>query len=248
MDLEMGGRTSGAISRPDAIGISIDGGERDQYWLRQLAIADSAIVVVRATCVLLRERAVVQGVPRHSEGFFCERRRNIKDRALATWRSSPPSWGSFPVPALFHANSNKFGGAVPDLIALRYFYDLKLAVYTFPTDVLGLTNSTFIDIWFNSFYGELPARLFCSFPLVETIFINNSQFSGLPVNYLSLANNRLTGPIAASIPRLRCQQPNTPWRRSSSKTGSSAASPTNSACSPRAINDGTNQLTCAGLI
>jgi hypothetical protein len=81
--------------------------------------------------------------------------------------------------ALFHAYSNDFGGAVPSLRSLQYFYELnlsnnKLAPAAFPTDVLGLTNATFVDIRFNSFHGKLPTGIFCSFPKVEAIFINNN--------------------------------------------------------------------------
>jgi hypothetical protein len=159
----------------------------------------------------------------HYLGFYCEAPPNVTDRALASvdfngyYLQSPSLVGfvdALPDLALFHANSNNFGGAVPNLRALQYFYELdlsnnKLAPCPFPTDVLGLTNSTFIDIRFNSFYGSLPVGLFCSFPQVEAIFVNNNQFSGnlpynlgdSPVNYLSLANNKFTGPIPTSIAR-----------------------------------------------
>ncbi|XP_062186099.1 uncharacterized protein At4g06744-like [Phragmites australis] len=157
------------------------------------------------------------------KGFFCERPPNVSDRTIASvdfngYRLQSASLRGFvdalPDLALFHANSNDFGGAVPALRGLQYFYELdlsnnKLAPAIFPTDVLGLTNATFVDIRFNSFNGELPAGLFCSFPKVQAIFVNNNQFSGSlpanigdsPVNYLSLANNRFTGEIPKSIAR-----------------------------------------------
>ncbi|CAD6263147.1 unnamed protein product [Miscanthus lutarioriparius] len=157
------------------------------------------------------------------KGFFCERPPNVTDRTIASVDfngymlradSLQDFINSLPDLALFHANSNDFGGAVPALGGLQYFYELdlsnnKLAPATFPTDVLGLTNATFIDIRFNSFYGELPAGVFCRFPRVQAIFVNNNQFSGSlpdnigqsPVNYLSLANNRFTGEIPKSIAR-----------------------------------------------
>ena len=58
-------------------------------------------------------------------------------------------------------------------------------------------------------FRSLPEGLFSSFPQIEAIFLNNNQFSGYlpdnlgdsPVNYLSLANNQLTGPIPSSIAR-----------------------------------------------
>jgi hypothetical protein len=157
------------------------------------------------------------------KGFFCEKPPNVNERALASvdfngYMLQSASLVSFvdalPDLALFHANSNNFGGVVPNLRALQYFYELdlsnnKLAPCPFPTDVLGLTNSTFIDIRFNKFLGGLPAGLFCSFPIVEAIFVNNNKFDGKlpdnlgdsPVNYLSLANNQFTGPIPSSIAR-----------------------------------------------
>ncbi|KAM3368498.1 hypothetical protein ACQJBY_016803 [Aegilops geniculata] len=157
------------------------------------------------------------------KGFFCGRPINVSDRTVASvdlngFNLRSDSLQGFvdglPDLALFHANSNSFGGAVPNLRGLQYFYELdlsnnKLAPAPFPTDVLGLTNCTFIDIRFNSFFGELPAGLFSSFPEVEAIFVNNNRFSGQlpdnlgdsPVNYLALANNDFTGPIPSSIGR-----------------------------------------------
>ncbi|KAF0893051.1 hypothetical protein E2562_021314 [Oryza meyeriana var. granulata] len=157
-------------------------------------------------------------------GFYCERPPKIQDRALASvdlngYNLQSSSLKDFvdalPDLALFHANSNNFGGTVPDLSRLPYFYELdlsnnKLAPTTFPTDVLKLRNATFVDIRFNSFYGELPGGVFCSFPQVQAIFVNNNQFSGnlpdnigdSPVNYLSLANNKFTGEIPKSITRM----------------------------------------------
>jgi len=190
----------------------------------------------RAYLVIQRFKKTITSDPQHItdswcgtdicnsyKGFFCEKPPNVKDKALASvdfngflLRSASLVGfvDALPDLALFHANSNYFGGVVPNLRALQYFYELdlsnnKLAYCTFPTDVLGLTNSTFIDIRFNNFYGQLPALLFCSFPIVEAIFVNNNQFSGKlpdnlgdsPVNYLSLANNQFTGPIPASIAR-----------------------------------------------
>uniref|UniRef100_J3LZD5 Leucine-rich repeat-containing N-terminal plant-type domain-containing protein n=1 Tax=Oryza brachyantha TaxID=4533 RepID=J3LZD5_ORYBR len=158
------------------------------------------------------------------KGFFCERPPNVSDRTIASvdfngYNLQSSSIKDFvdalPDLALFHANSNNFGGAVPDLSGLQYFYELdlsnnKLAPNPFPTDVLKLRNATFVDIRFNSFYGELPGGVFCSFPQVQAIFVNNNQFSGnlpdnigdSPVNYLSLANNKFTGEIPKSITRM----------------------------------------------
>ncbi|KAL6651006.1 hypothetical protein ACP70R_009931 [Stipagrostis hirtigluma subsp. patula] len=157
------------------------------------------------------------------KGFFCDRPPNVADRTVASvdfngYRLQAPSLRGFvdglPDLALFHANSNGFGGAVPALGGLQYFYELdlsnnQLAPGAFPAEVLAITNATFVDIRFNSFTGELPAGVFSSFPKVQAIFVNNNQFSGSlpdnlgdsPVNYLSLANNRFTGEIPRSIAR-----------------------------------------------
>ncbi|KAF8704193.1 hypothetical protein HU200_031689 [Digitaria exilis] len=147
------------------------------------------------------------------KGFFCQRPPNVSDRTIASVDFNGYML-RLPDLALFHANSNDFGGAVPALAGLQYFYELdlsnnRLAPAPFPTDVLGLTNATFIDLRFNSFYGELPVGVFCRFPRIQAIFDNNNQFSGSlpdnigqsPVNYLSLANNRFTGEIPKSIAR-----------------------------------------------
>uniref|UniRef100_A0A0D9W6W0 Leucine-rich repeat-containing N-terminal plant-type domain-containing protein n=1 Tax=Leersia perrieri TaxID=77586 RepID=A0A0D9W6W0_9ORYZ len=158
------------------------------------------------------------------KGFFCERPPKITDRAIASvdfngFNLQSSSLKEFvdalPDLALFHANSNNFGGFIPDLSRLPYFYELdvsnnKLASAPFPTDVLKLKNATFVDIRFNNFYGDLPGGVFCSFPQVQAIFVNNNQFSGTlpdnigdsPVNYLSLANNKFTGEIPKSIARM----------------------------------------------
>ncbi|KAL6903664.1 hypothetical protein ACP4OV_004477 [Aristida adscensionis] len=157
------------------------------------------------------------------KGFFCDRPPNVTDRTIASvdfngYRLQSASLRGFVDGltdlALFHANSNDFGGAVPALRGLQYFYELdlsnnKLAPAAFPAEVLEITNATFVDIRFNSFTGELPAGVFCSFPKVQALFLNNNQFSGAlpdtigdsPASYLSLANNRFTGEIPRSIAR-----------------------------------------------
>ncbi|GMJ12845.1 hypothetical protein like AT4G06744 [Hibiscus trionum] len=114
--------------------------------------------------------------------------------------------------AIFHANSNKFSGSVPDFSKLRYFYELDISNNafsgTFPTTVIGIKDLSFLDIRFNSFAGEVPPEIFNQ-PL-EVLFINNNDFTAklpenfgsTPVLYLTLANNRLTGPIPRSIRNL----------------------------------------------
>ncbi|KAE8772565.1 hypothetical protein D1007_55434 [Hordeum vulgare] len=137
------------------------------------------------------------------KGFFCGRPINVSDRTVASvdlngYNLRSDSLQGFvdglPDLALFHANSNNFGGAVPNLRGLQYFYELDLS------------NNKLAPA---PFFGELPAGLFSSFPEVEAIFVNNNRFSGQlpdnlgdsPVNYLSLANNDFTGPIPSSIGR-----------------------------------------------
>ncbi|KAE8716767.1 cysteine proteinase RD21a-like [Hibiscus syriacus] len=60
--------------------------------------------------------------------------------------------------AIFHANSNKFSGTVPDFSKVRYFYELDISNNgfsgTFPTTVIGIKDSSFLDIRFNSFAGD----------------------------------------------------------------------------------------------
>ncbi|PKA62560.1 Uncharacterized protein AXF42_Ash012146 [Apostasia shenzhenica] len=111
--------------------------------------------------------------------------------------------------ALFHANSNGFGGTVPSLTGLQYLYELDLSNNklsgSFPSAVLPLNNLRFLDIRYNFFAGAVSPIVF--FLPVEVLFLNNNGFSQpLPVSlgrttakYLTLANNGFTGPIPKSI-------------------------------------------------
>ncbi|KAE8721764.1 putative leucine-rich repeat containing protein [Hibiscus syriacus] len=114
--------------------------------------------------------------------------------------------------AIFHANSNRFFGSVPDVSKLRYFYELDISnngfTGTFPTTVIGIKDLSVLDIRFNSFAGEVPPEIFNQ--ALEVLFINDNDFTAklpenfgsTPVLYLTLANNRLTGPIPQSIRNL----------------------------------------------
>ncbi|KAF2321060.1 hypothetical protein GH714_033342 [Hevea brasiliensis] len=90
--------------------------------------------------------------------------------------------------AIFHANSNKFKGSVPDDIGvenIKYFYELDLSNNNyhggFPTSVLAARQLTFLDI-----SQQLPN--------------NVGSTSAL---YLTFANNLFTGPIPNSIGRAK---------------------------------------------
>ncbi|KAK7318193.1 hypothetical protein RJT34_02892 [Clitoria ternatea] len=114
--------------------------------------------------------------------------------------------------ALFHANSNNFGGTIsPQIANLPYLYELDVSNNhlsgPFPMAVLGMTNLTFLDLRFNSFSGAVPPGIFTQ--NLQVLFINNNIFTqGLPENLgnthillLTLANNKFMGPIPRSLPK-----------------------------------------------
>ncbi|KAL6010399.1 hypothetical protein ACLOJK_000830 [Asimina triloba] len=113
--------------------------------------------------------------------------------------------------AFFHANSNRFKGALNiDFTKLPFFYELdvsnNLITAPFPTSVLTL-NLTFLDLRFNFFSGPVPPQVFLNYKYVEVIFLNNNAFSqsipdavgNTPAQYLTFANNQFTGGIPRSI-------------------------------------------------
>ncbi|KAK3143412.1 hypothetical protein QOZ80_4AG0299990 [Eleusine coracana subsp. coracana] len=116
---------------------------------------------------------------------------------------------AFPDLALFHANSNNFSGAVPDLTNLPFFYELDLSNNNFsgafPDTVVPLGGLLFLDLRFNRFAGAVPPPVFGI--TLEALFLNNNGFTGrIPdtlgsttAQYLVVANNRFTGPIPRSI-------------------------------------------------
>ncbi|KAG6626501.1 uncharacterized protein At4g06744-like isoform X2 [Carya illinoinensis] len=108
--------------------------------------------------------------------------------------------------ALFHANSNKFCGTIsPNICKLPYLYEFDISNNQFsgpfPMAVLGMNSLTFLDIRFNRFSGSVPPQIFTE--NLDVLFINNNNFMQmLPdslsishVLYLTLANNKFTGPI-----------------------------------------------------
>lgn len=156
------------------------------------------------------------------KGFFCDvppkkNLRNIASIDFNGYNFEAPTIEGFidnmPDLAIFHANSNNFSGTVPDLTKLQFFYELDLSnnklTGAFPTNVLPLVNLTFLDLRFNQFSGHVPSSVF-GIPL-DVLFINNNNFEqALPTDlgrttaaYLTLANNRFTGPLPRSIGNAR---------------------------------------------
>ncbi|XP_038894380.1 uncharacterized protein At4g06744-like [Benincasa hispida] len=112
--------------------------------------------------------------------------------------------------AIFHANSNFFSGTItPKIASLPYLYELDLSNNQlsgpFPVAILSVTDLSFFDIRFNFFTGFVPPQVFVK--NFDFLFINNNNFGmKLPINfgstttpYITLANNKFTGPIPRSI-------------------------------------------------
>ncbi|OMO74043.1 putative serine-threonine protein kinase, plant-type [Corchorus capsularis] len=155
-------------------------------------------------------------------GFYCDNPPdNVSANALAGidfngFLLEAPTLEGFidklPDLAIFHANSNKFSGSLPDVSTLPYFYELDISNNdfsgAFPATVLNIKELSFLDIRFNSFQGTVPPQIWDQ--ALEVLFINNNDFATqLPENfgstrvrYLTLANNKLTGPIPQSIRNL----------------------------------------------
>lgn len=159
------------------------------------------------------------------KGFYCE---SPPDNRSATALASidfngfglaAPTLDGFldqlPDLALFHANSNNFGSAIPEGIAsLPYLYELDVSNNRFsgpfPAAILGVAGGlAFLDLRFNSFSGAVPPQLF-TYGGLDALFINDNLFATrLPdspgmatsIVYLTLANNRFFGPIPRSISR-----------------------------------------------
>ncbi|KAK4752140.1 hypothetical protein SAY87_020938 [Trapa incisa] len=154
-------------------------------------------------------------------GFYCDAPPdNLSATAIAAvdfngYRLSAPTLGSFidllPDLALFHANSNNFSGTIPPGIArLPYLYELDISNNNlsgqFPSAVFEIAGLSFLDIRFNSFTGSVPPQVFSQYSL-DALFINNNNFimslpsnlGSTPVLYLTLANNKFTGPIPRTI-------------------------------------------------
>ncbi|KAJ0267359.1 hypothetical protein HA466_0011920 [Hirschfeldia incana] len=112
--------------------------------------------------------------------------------------------------ALFHVNSNNFGGTVPSkIVNLKYLYELDISnnrfTGQFPTAVVGMPGLTFLDIRFNSFSGSIPPQIFGQ--NLDVLFLNDNTFTAsLPeipgdshILFLTLADNKFNGPLPRSI-------------------------------------------------
>lgn len=154
------------------------------------------------------------------KGFFCDSPPDNKSAtAVASvdfngFQLAAPTLDGFldqlPDVALFHANSNSFSGTIsPNIARLPYLYELDISNNlfsgSFPAAVLGMNGLTFLDIRFNFFTGAVPPQIFTQ--NLDVLFINNNNFmTTLPDNlgnthirYLTLANNKFTGPIPRDI-------------------------------------------------
>lgn len=111
---------------------------------------------------------------------------------------------------LFHLNSNRFYGTVPDSFRyMKTLFELDLSnnhlTGEFPQVLLDIPLLEYLDIRFNKFYGKLPRELFSK--RLDALFVNNNNFNGeIPdnlgestVSALVLANNYLHGSIPKSI-------------------------------------------------
>ncbi|CAJ1939537.1 unnamed protein product [Sphenostylis stenocarpa] len=153
-------------------------------------------------------------------GFYCD---NPPDNLTATtiasidfngFQLTAPTLDGFidqlPDLALFHANSNKFSGTVsPKIAGLKFLYELDLSNNlfsgVFPTSVINIPTLSFLDIRYNLFTGTVPPQIFMQ--TLDVLFLNNNNFmltlpnnlGDTPVVYLTLANNKFTGPIPRSI-------------------------------------------------
>lgn len=153
-------------------------------------------------------------------GFYCGNPPyNLSAIALAAidfngFQLTAPTLDGFidqlPDLAFFHANSNNFSGTIsPKIAKLRYFYELDLSNNkfsgNFPVAILGITGLSFLDIRFNFFTGSVPPQVFTQ--SLDVLFLNDNNFmqklpenlGSTPALYVTLANNKFTGPIPRSI-------------------------------------------------
>lgn len=112
--------------------------------------------------------------------------------------------------ALFHLNSNRFCGMIPQsFVNLKLLFELDLSnnrfAGKFPRLVLQLPSLKYLDLRFNEFEGELPKELFKR--QLDAILVNNNMFSSTlpenigdsPVSVIVLANNEFEGCLPTSI-------------------------------------------------
>ncbi|CBI26296.3 unnamed protein product, partial [Vitis vinifera] len=115
--------------------------------------------------------------------------------------------------ALFHINSNRFCGTLPDSFRhLRLLYELDISNNRFkgqfPSVVLCLPSLKFLDIRYNEFEGDIPTGLFDL--KLDAIFVNNNKFKSSlpgnignsPVSVIVFANNNLNGCLPSSLSKM----------------------------------------------
>ncbi|KDO52192.1 hypothetical protein CISIN_1g035831mg, partial [Citrus sinensis] len=124
--------------------------------------------------------------------------------------------GSFPAElglltdlALFHVNSNRFCGIIPDFSDWKLMFEFDVSnnrlVGSFPRVVLSWPSLKFLDLRYNNFEGELPCDLFDM--KLDALFLNNNRFSySIPeklgrstVSVVTFAHNNFNGCIPRSI-------------------------------------------------
>ncbi|CAN4107741.1 unnamed protein product [Withania somnifera] len=154
------------------------------------------------------------------KGFYCDNPpHNSSAISVASidfngFQLSAPTLDGFidqlPDLAIFHANTNNFSGTISSRISnLPYLYELDLSnnqfIGTFPMSILNIKTLTFLDIRYNLFTGIIPPQIFVQD--LDAFFLNNNNFiQKLSDNlgstlafYLTLANNKIIGPIPRSI-------------------------------------------------
>ncbi|KAF7075212.1 hypothetical protein CFC21_080002 [Triticum aestivum] len=105
--------------------------------------------------------------------------------------------------AVFHLNSNRFCGALPDALrSLHLLHEIDVSnnqlTGNFPSQLLCLPNVQYVDIRFNNFCGEVPAAIFEK--KIDALFINNNNFEfTLPANFSSSTASVI---VLANLPRV----------------------------------------------
>ncbi|KAM7482483.1 hypothetical protein LguiB_007066 [Lonicera macranthoides] len=155
------------------------------------------------------------------KGFSCDTFPNSTDKTVSGVKFNGFNFGGktltldgfldkLPDIAFFHANSNNFIGTIPQKVAnLKFLYELDLSnnkfTGNFPTELLSATQLTILDLRYNQLSGYVPPEIFKLD--LDLFFINNNNLvqclpenlGSTPVLYLTLANNKFTGPIPKSI-------------------------------------------------
>ncbi|KAK9077289.1 hypothetical protein SSX86_005626 [Deinandra increscens subsp. villosa] len=112
--------------------------------------------------------------------------------------------------SIFHINSNRFCGIIPDSLSkLTILHEFDVSnnrfVGPFPNVVLQMPKLKYLDLRYNNFEGDLPPQLFDMD--LDAIFLNHNRFCSLiPENIghsnasvIVFANNDFKGCIPKSI-------------------------------------------------